>query len=200
MKGVREYYNKTASLWADKWYADDSMLPTLRVFMNELSAQPRVLDLCCGAGYESMRLEALGAQVVGIDLSESSIAIAKEKNPGIEFHVDDMLADYSYIGSVDGIACIAGVVHLPVEQLRAAFTRMSTVLKPGGKVLLVVREGVGRLAAQSDVEIDGECYDRAFYAHDLAELTQESAGLLAFVREIPEEEPSPWRNYIFCKV
>lgn len=198
-KGVRDFYDKTASQWADKWYADDSMLPMLRAFLAELPENPRVLDLCCGAGYESMRMAALRARVIGIDLSENSIAIARERNPGLEFHVDDMLGDYAYIGTVDGIACIAGLVHLPVEQLQTAFQRMSAVLKPGGRALFTVRDGVGYLPERSEVEIDGECYDRAFYAHTLEELQQASAGMLAFEREIADSEPSPWRSYIFRK-
>lgn len=147
---------------------------------------PRILDLCCGAGYESMRMANLGARVVDIDLSENSIAIARARNPQQEFHVD-------------GVVCIAGLVHLPVEQLRPAFDRMSAVLKPNSRALFTVREGVSRQEARSVVEIDGECYDRAFYAHTLDELQQASAGRLVFEREIEDAEPSLWRNYVFCK-
>lgn len=199
-RGVREFYDKTAQQWADKWYADDSMLPLLQTFMEELPQQPRMLDLCCGAGYESMRMAKLGAQVIGLDISEACIAIAREKNPTLEFHVDDMLADYAYIGPVDAVVCSAGLVHLHVEQLRTAFARMSAVLKPGGRALFTVRDGVGRQAGQSDVEIDGQVYDRAFYAHTLEELREAATDILAFTREIENPEPSPWRNDIFVKI
>lgn len=198
-KNVRDYYDKTAAEWAEKWYADDSTLPLLQAFMRLLPARPTILDLCCGAGYESMRLRALGAEVMGLDFSEASIAIARERNPDLTFIVGDMLSDYSHIGMVDAIVCIAGLVHLPTEQLRTAFERMNAVLKPGGRALFVVRDGVGRQANSSDVIVDGECYDRDFYAHTLEELVQESAGIFAFDQEIPEQEPSIWRNYIFVK-
>lgn len=71
-----------------------------------------------------MRLEHLGAHVAGLDLSEESIAIARMKNPGISFYVGNMLEDYRYIDKVDAIICLAGLVHLPVDQLRMAFKRM----------------------------------------------------------------------------
>ena len=198
-KNVRDYYDKTAADWAKKWYADDSTLPLLRAFMSLLPARPRILDLCCGAGYESMRLHALGVEVMGLDFSEASIAIARGRNPGLTFLVGDMLKHYSGVGPVDAMVCIAGLVHLPAEQLRTAFIRMNAVLKPGGQALFVVRDGVGRQANSSDVIVDGDCYDRAFYAHTLEELVQESAGIFAFDQEIPEQEPSIWRNYAFVK-
>ena len=50
MKGVRDYYDRTAAEWAERWYADDAMLPLLRAFLAELPENPLVLDLCCGAG------------------------------------------------------------------------------------------------------------------------------------------------------
>ena len=141
----------------------------------------------------------LGAQVAGIDLSPESIAIARERNPELVFYVDNMLNDYSYIGPKDAVVCIAGLVHLPAEQLRAAFERMDAVLAPGGRLLLVVREGTGRQTEQSDVVIDGESYDRAFFAHTQAELTEASAGMFVFEQELADPEPSLWRNIVLIK-
>lgn len=199
MKGVREYYDRMATEWADRWYGDDAMLPLLRRFLSDLPAQPRVLDLCCGAGYESMRMASLGAEVVGLDLSGESIAIARARNPQLSFHVGDMLEDYAALGPVDGVICIAGLVHLTREQLPLAFRHMAEAMKPGARALLVVRDGEGRLSKQSDVVIDGENYDRAFYAHTLEELKDAAQGLLVYESEVPGDEPSLWRNYIFKK-
>ncbi len=30
MKNTKDYYNRTASEWADKWYQDESLLPYLK--------------------------------------------------------------------------------------------------------------------------------------------------------------------------
>jgi len=199
MKGIKEFYDKTAAGWADQWYADDSQLPLLKRFLDMLPNDPRVLDLCCGAGYESMRMARLGAEVVGIDLSPESIAIAKQRNPDLKFYTGDMLEDYSFIDSVDGIVCIAGLVHIPPENAGKAFEQMGRVLKPGGYVMLVVREGEGRIESQSLRVVDGEEYDRSFYGYTLEALKQRAAGMMEFVTEIPEAEPSVWHNYIFKK-
>lgn len=200
MKGIKEFYDRTAAEWADKWYADEAMLPLLRKFFEYLPDQPKVLDLCCGAGYESRRMAGLGAEVVGFDLSPASIEIAIERNPELKFFAGDMLQDYSYIGKVDGIACIAGLVHIHPDEAGCAFEHMAQVLKPGGYVLLVVRDGEGYIERQSRQIIDGEEYDRAFYGYTREKLTECADGLMEFVCEIADDEPSIWRNYIFRKI
>lgn len=200
MKTMRDFYNRTAAEWADRWYADDSMQPLLRAFLSRLPHHPRILDLCCGAGYESMRMASLGAQVIGLDLSEESISIARKRNPSLPFFIGDMLQDYSHIGQVDGIACIAGLVHLPEEKLRPAFVCMADVLAPGCLALFVVREGRGKLTERSYTVIDSEEYDRDFYGHSLAGICAQSEGIFEFIEELLPEEGSPWKNYVFRRI
>lgn len=198
--GVREYYNRTAQEWADQGYADNAKMQFIKPFLAELPNRPRILDLCCGAGYDSQRLAALGAQVVGIDLSEESLSIAREHNPNLDFYLGDMLDDYCYIGKVDGILCSAGLVHLPAEQLPLAFHRMAAVMEKGGGLLLIVRDGEGRVEKFSNVTVDGEKYDRAFYAHTLDELEAAASGMFAFSKELERGIPPIWRNYIFKRI
>lgn len=80
MKNCKDFYNDTAQMWADNWYGNESLLPYLKKFLNFINKDnPKILDLGCGAGYESMRLKYLGAKVVGIDFSEKELEIAREK-------------------------------------------------------------------------------------------------------------------------
>jgi SAM-dependent methyltransferase len=73
MKTLIDYYDDYAEKWAEDWYSNESMLPYLKEFVKLLPNNARVLDLCCGAGYESMRMNNLGVNVVGVDLSKKSI-------------------------------------------------------------------------------------------------------------------------------
>jgi len=199
MKNTKDFYNKTAQEWADKFYNDDAMMPLLEAYISKLPENAKVLDLCCGPGYESMRMRNLGAQVIGLDFSESCIQLARKRNPNMAFHVGDMLEDYSHIGKVDGIAVIAGLVHLPNEKLEIAFKEMSKVLENKGLILMVVRDGIGKSDKSSYVKIDDESYDRDFYAHTLEELIRYSAGIFKYVEEVVYEDESIWKNYIFMK-
>ncbi len=68
-----------------------------QVFMDNLThylnlpEKAKVLDLACGKGRHSIYLNQLGFDVLGVDLSENSIAIAKKnKNDTLHFKVHDM--------------------------------------------------------------------------------------------------------------
>ena len=189
MLGTAEYYNKTASEWADRGYAEDAEPPCLRPFLALLPPGGRVLDLCCGAGYECWRVHRLGFEAVGLDISAGSLDIAREKNPDVPFFQGNLLEDYSHIGQVDGIMIFAGLVHVENPDLPAAFRRMSQVLRPGGYMVAAVREGSGRMEVNSVVEIDGETYDRNFIAHTLEELTAAMGPDFSYVEELESDMP-----------
>lgn len=199
MGNTKDFYNKTASEWADKWYEDESLLPYLREFFNYLPKNPRVLDLCCGAGYESMRMKKLGADVIGLDFSQESIKIANERNLDIKFVVEDMLNDYSYLGRFDGCVVIAGLIHISNEKLSKAFEQIYNVLNNDGFLFIVVKEGTGKNEKSSYTTIDGEEYDRDFYLHTIEELKLYSSGKFDFFRELLFEKESLWKYYIFKK-
>lgn len=150
-------------------------------------------------GYESKRIADLGYEAVGIDFSEESLKIARQKNPTIAFYQEDMLYDYSYIGTVDGIIVIAGLVHIENENLPLTFVQMSKVLKKDGKLLVSIREGVGKMEDRSLCEIEGEQYDRNFIAHTLEELIKATEGLFSYQCEM-KSDMLIWKYYVFSRI
>ena len=194
MKTLIDYYDDYAEMWAERWYTNETLLPYLKQFVDLLPKNARVLDLCCGAGYESMRLNKLGVNVVGADLSEKSIELAKKHNPTIDFYVKDMLKSYNDLGQFDGIACIAGLVHLPERQLELAFKNMHEVLKNNSYLFIVVRNG-DRIT--QSIEVDGQEYAREFYCYTLDKIKQHSEKYFQFAKELEQNED--WRYYILKK-
>ena len=72
-----------------------------QVFMENLTAylnipnDAHVLDLACGKGRHSVYINAMGYKVTGVDLSENSIAHAKQfENDRLKFDVHDMSKPY----------------------------------------------------------------------------------------------------------
>ena len=196
MKGVQEYYDKTAAEWAAEGYGDEAYLPCLDEFLSLLPPGGRVLDLCCGAGYETGRIRARGFEALGLDFSGESLKIARQRSPGIAFYQGDMLEDYAHIGMVDGILLSAGLVHVETADLPRAFARMAAAVRPGGYVLASILEGRGRLEEWSLREIDGERYDRNFIAHTPDEVVRAAEGLFSYCRELPTDMPI-WRQLLF---
>lgn len=195
MKSLIDYYDDYAQSWADRWYDNETLLPYLKDFLKYLPQNPKVLDLCCGAGYESMRLNSLGANVVGADLSEKSIEIAKQKNPKLNFFVKDMLKSYKDLGFFDGIACIAGIIHLDEPKVETAFKNMHEVLNQDGYAFIVVKDGSD---ITKSIEVDGEEYAREFYCYTLEKLKEHSKKYFTFEKELPSQDK--WRYYIFKKL
>lgn len=195
MKNCIDFYDDSCEAWADNWYNNETLMPYLKKFLKHINKKtPRVLDLCCGAGYESMRLHNLGAQVVGADLSGKSIEIAREKNPSIQFYQKDMLVSYADLGIFDGITCIAGIVHLDENQLDLAFKNMHEVLNDKGYLLLVFREGQG---IKETAEYNNIVYNRHFVFHKKQELDKYTNKYFDFIEEIKSNDD--WRYYIYRK-
>lgn len=195
MKTLIDYYDDHANAWAEKWYADNTLLPYLQSFVKLLPQNARVLDLCCGAGYESMRLSKLGVNVIGADLSKQSIALAREKNPTIDFFVKDMLKSYRDLGLFDGLVCIAGLVHLPEEKLAVAFENMHDVLKTNAPLLIVVKNGDKIIKS---ITVDNTEYAREFYCYTLDKIKQHSKQYFELLEELPSSDD--WRYYILRKI
>lgn len=68
MDDNKKFYDLKAASYADEWYSNDMMNPSIKEFLSFIPKKnPRVLDLGCGPGNESMRLQKQGAIVTGID-------------------------------------------------------------------------------------------------------------------------------------
>lgn len=76
----KRFYDLSVSDYSNEWYSNDIMKKTIQSFLSVIGKEnPRILDLGCGPGHESMRLFNEGANVTGIDYSKNSIEIAKKK-------------------------------------------------------------------------------------------------------------------------
>ncbi|MEL4106379.1 class I SAM-dependent methyltransferase [Oscillospiraceae bacterium WX1] len=199
--GIQEFYNDIAQEFSEAWYANDSLLPTLRQFLALLPPSPHVLDLGCGAGYESMRLNKLGAKVTGVDISDEAIKIARQKNPNIRFEIQDFRKLSYDLGRFDGVAAIASLIHVDESELPDVLSGIKRVLNDNGYVMIMVVEGQGLSPERSFIEHGGKQYSRYFYLHDRNSISAAAykAGL-AFCEELElpnEHQEYGWKCFIF---
>jgi SAM-dependent methyltransferase len=102
----------------------------------------RVLDIATGPGYVAGRAAARGAEVVGADVAESMIVLARRLQPGVEFRQADAHALPFADASFDAVVGNFAILHLGCpEQAAAEFVR---VLVPGGRVALTVWDAPDR--------------------------------------------------------
>lgn len=112
-----------------------------------LGAAPnRVLDVSCGIGTQALGLAKLGCTVAASDISAGAVARARreaqERDLAISFHVSDMQDCFSAHGGEFDLVVSAdnSVPHLTAPQIARAFQGMYRCLRPGGVVLIGVRD------------------------------------------------------------
>lgn len=102
----------------------------------------RVIDAGCGTGIDSGFLSELGADVVGVDISEGMLRIARSRTAAgrtpIQFCQGDLAnLDGVVSGPVDAI--VSGFAALNTCTDLAAFSRASrALLRPGGMMVIHV--------------------------------------------------------------
>jgi SAM-dependent methyltransferase len=96
----------------------------------------RTLDLATGPGYVAARAAERGASVVGVDLAEAMISLARRLHPGLDFRRADVHDLPFGEASFDAVVGNFLILHLGrPERAVAGFVR---VLRPGGGLALTV--------------------------------------------------------------
>lgn len=205
MKNAIEYYDKTAS-WSDEWLNEKLKTGVVNKFYECFSTagtvRPRLLDIGCGVGYDSKIMTDLGAKMVGIDLSENQIKIAKEHVKGAKFFVGDIGDKLTSLGKFDGIMCLASIIHVGAIEMRGVLSNMAKALKKGGLLLVSSLDGEGKNYAKSLTSFNGETYDKNFNNYSAAELCSYAYPDLKLVDTwlVDGEYDDGWRYYVFMKV
>jgi SAM-dependent methyltransferase len=143
---VRAGYDEMAGSFA-AWGAGvvgDPRDRFLAEFMELLPPSGSVLDLGCGAGVPSAQRLAERFHVVGADISEAQIALARQNVPQAELVRADMLDLDFPDGSFDGVAALYSIAHVPRDQHSRMFSRVMRWLRPGG--IFLASLGVGDIA------------------------------------------------------
>lgn len=114
-----------------------TLWPSVRALSAPLGPGVRVLDAGCGNGAIAGECLALGCTVVGVDLSATGIAIAREKHGQGRFErmpIDETLLERLREQPFDRVVSTDVVEHLydPRTYARACFA----ALKPGGRLVM----------------------------------------------------------------
>lgn len=142
---VANWYNDLIEKDQDS-YQRRLILPNL-VRLVEAKKGETILDLACGQGFFAGEFAKLGAKVIGIDISAELINIAKQ-NKSIEYHVAsaDKLG-FLQNASVDKILIVLSLQN--IENANGVIQEVSRVLKPKGKLYLVLNHPAFRIPKES---------------------------------------------------
>lgn len=107
----------------------------LTEFVMRIPEGAHVLDLGCGAGEPSTRLLAERFSVVGVDISDAQLELARDRVPSAEFIHGDITEVSFSEAAFAGITAFYSVSHIPREAHGELFRRIAGWLEPGGLFL-----------------------------------------------------------------
>jgi SAM-dependent methyltransferase len=150
----------------------------------------RILDVGCGPGWETATFEKRGHDPVGIDLAPAFLRAARE-NSDAELARMDMRELGIETDAAHGVWACASFLHVPREDASSTLAEFRRVLRSGGVLQLVVKEGEGTKTGDG---YEGD--DREFTLYRPAEV-QELVREAGFsVRRIEAEESEAGQGWI----
>ena len=100
----------------------------------------KALDLCCGAGTNTLYLAQNGFDVTGIDISKTAIGIAKKKTLFANVHLDFLIESFVDLsfgdGKFDFVFDMGCFHHVHVEERAKFIAGVHRVLREGGIYML----------------------------------------------------------------
>ena len=96
----------------------------------------RVADIGCGPGRAAAFMAERGLDVVGVDISQAMLSVARSAHPHITFEEGQLNALPFEKGVLAGAVCWYSIIYTPLDLLDEAFDELARVLMPGGFLLL----------------------------------------------------------------
>lgn len=181
--GMPSYYNRAIALCQAR-----ALAPWL-----PLAAGGRALDVGCGVGRWSLELARLGADVTGVDLSETMVARASERaqERNLSEHCTFSVADAAEVdlgGGFDFVLSVTVLQHiLDPTRFEDAIERLADQLVPGGRMVLL---------EVAPAQHDARCDTGVFTARTLADHRRALARAGLVVDAVEGVDPMPLRRWV----
>ena len=148
-----------------------------------------VADVGCGPGRVAAFMADRGLDVVGIDVSQAMLEVARTEHSNIKFEEGRLDALPIEAGVLAGAVCWYSIIYTPPDRLTQAFCELKRVLIPGGYVLLAF-QAEGEPVYRTDAQ--GTGLPLTSYRHGVQEIADllEDTGfkMYATVLRAPELE------------
>ncbi len=146
---------RTVPLKRIPWHSDKPPISLVKNMDKVLHGS--AVDLCCGAGTNSIFLAKQGFDVVGIDISKSAVKIAKRRADKerlkIDFRVGDVLK-FDLDKRMDFALDRGCFHHVPPGRRMEFAMNLAGLVKPGGKFQLMAfsdRNGFEKSLSEDDI-------------------------------------------------
>jgi len=142
-----------------------------KLFVPQMTAGARILDLCCGTGYTAKELTERGFAVTGLDASEEMLAFARRHAPAASFIQADARS-FKMMPIYQGVLSTFDSLNhmMTMEGLLMVFRNVHRALQAGGLFLFDMNMEKAFLAHWADyyaiVEAEDVCVLRGTYSRE----------------------------------
>ena len=170
---TRQAYNLAArqyhELFHDEMNEKEYDRNLLDGFASHFDGGSLVCDAGCGpSAHIGRHLFDKGVPVVGVDIADECIALARRHNPGMEFVRADIGRLPFAAATFDGIIAYYSLIDTPRKHAGRIFREFRRVLKPRGFLLVAVKAGLGEGYQSELLGIKTQVYFTLFTQEEIA--------------------------------
>lgn len=173
---VKRDYDDIASEYCDEFCNTEVYNGFIDKWLKTIQ-KGNILDVGCGGGNNCQYInEKEGFRAYGIDFSDGMIAEARKRYPSVKIKKMDMTNITFPDQTFDGILSNCSLIHIPTELLSQTLKGFKRILKPNGKLLLIVLDGNGEEMVEEPYR-EGQgvyAYTKYFTAEEISQLLNEN--------------------------
>ncbi|WP_156727712.1 methyltransferase domain-containing protein [Streptomyces apocyni] len=148
---VRSVYQEVAAEYDERipgsGPTDEGFTQAERDFvLSKVRAGQKVLDMGCGTGRFTVPMAEAGVQVTGLDISRAMLDVTEAKLSARGLSGDLYEGDMAHLpfedNSFDVVTSMLALMHIPLEDREAVFAEVARVLRPGGRLVIGVKNGL----------------------------------------------------------
>lgn len=192
IKGFKDtiaWYDTNAEEYASN-IEEFPSLELLNRFADAVGKGGKVLDAGCAAGRDSALLKVRGLEPVGVDLSDSLLAIARKKYPDIQFIHSNFLNLPFEDEIFNGVWAHASLLHLETtKEVSQALKEFYRILKQNGVIHIFVkqRQGKEETTIVSDTLSNHDRFFRWFTKYEVRSLLEDAGFRLKLIEDNYED-------------
>jgi SAM-dependent methyltransferase len=183
---TRHAYNLAAQRYFDLFHNEMNEKEYDRKLLDSFSSrfhkEALICDAGCGpSGHIGRYVFDKGMHVVGIDISEQCIELARHHNPGMRFEQGD-IANLTFDDeSLDGIISYYSILNTPKHGIGRIFKEFHRVLKSNGYLLIAVKAGTTEGYMNNLLGIETEIYMALFTEEEIEEYLHRAGFLVELI-------------------
>ncbi len=156
---VREVYQALAGQYDERIPGstpiDEGFMQTEMDFvLGRVASGDDVLDIGCGTGRFTVPVAARVHSTTALDISSTMLEQAREtaaeKGVAVDFVVGDMASLPFDNESFDVVISMLALMHVPREDRQSVFSEVARVLRPGGRMLIGVKNAIFERISSAD--------------------------------------------------